>query len=38
MAVCSIRYIDLNKDMIKILGCNFSYNKNLKEEKSLISL
>ena len=33
VAVCGMRCIDLNSDMLKILGTHFSYNKKLKEEK-----
>ena len=37
MAVCGMRCMDLNSDMLKILGTNFSYNKKLKEEKKNLS-
>ena len=30
---CGMRYIDLNKDILKILGTPFSWNEKLKEEK-----
>ena len=33
MAVCDMRCIDLNIDMLKILDIRFSYNEKLKEEK-----
>ena len=33
MAVCGMRFIDLNIDTLKILGTHFSINKKLKEEK-----
>ena len=33
VAVCGVRYIDLNIYTLKILGIHFSYNKKLKEEK-----
>ena len=33
VAVCGMRYIDLNIDTLEILGTHFSYNKKLKEEK-----
>ena len=33
VAVCGMRCIDLNVDMLKILGTHFSYNEKLKEEK-----
>ena len=35
MAVCGMRCIDLNIDMLKILGTHFSYNEKLKEEKKI---
>ena len=34
VAVCSLRCIDLNNDTLKILGTYFTYNEELKEEKS----
>ena len=33
MAVCGMRCIDLNNDMLKIFGIHFSSNKKLKQEK-----
>ena len=33
LAVCGMRCIDLNIDMLKILGTHFSYNGKLKQEK-----
>ena len=36
VAVCGVRCIDLNNDMLKILGSHFSYNEKLKEEKNFI--
>ena len=33
MAVCRTRSIDLNNDMLKVLGTHFSYNQKLKVEK-----
>ena len=33
MAVCDMRCIDLNIDMLKILDIRFSYNEKLKKEK-----
>ena len=32
VAVCGMRCIDLNIDALKILGINFCYKDNLKEE------
>ena len=29
-----MRYIDMNIDMLEILGTHFSYNEKLKEEKN----
>ena len=34
VAVCGLRYIDLNNDTLKILDTHFSYNEKLKEEKN----
>ena len=36
VAVCGMRFIDLNSDTLKILGTHFSYNKKLKEEKKIL--
>ena len=33
LAVCGMRYIDLNIDTLKTLGNHFSYNEKLEEEK-----
>ena len=33
VAVCGMRCIDLNNNMLKILDTQFSYNEKLKEEK-----
>ena len=38
MAVCGIRFIDLNIDTLKILGTHFSNNEKLKEEKKLYKI
>ena len=35
VAVCGMRCIDLNNDMLKIFGTHFSYNKKLKDEKKI---
>ena len=32
VAVCGLRYIDLNNDTLKIVGTHFSYNEKLKVE------
>ena len=37
MAVCGMRRIDLNNDMLQILGTQFSYNEKLKEEKYFVN-
>ena len=34
MAVCGLRFRDLNNDTLKILRTHFSCNEKLKEEKS----
>ena len=34
VAVCGIKCIDLAKDVIKILGTFFSYNKNIEGENN----
>ena len=34
MAVCGLGCRDINNDILKILGTNFSYNEKLKEEKT----
>ena len=33
-AVCGLRCIDLNNDILKILATHFSYNEKLEEEKN----
>ena len=33
MEVCVLRFIDVNNDILKILGTHFSYNEILKVEK-----
>ena len=33
LAVCGMRYIDLNIDTLKTLGTHFPYNEKLEEEK-----
>ena len=38
VAVCGMRYIDLNADTLKILGTHFSYNEKLKEEKNFYKI
>ena len=38
VTVCGMRCIDLNIDLIKILGIHFSYNKKLKEEKNFYNI
>ena len=38
MAACGMRCIDLNNDMLKILGTHFSYNEKLKEEKEFYKI
>ena len=35
MAVCGLRCIDLNNDILKILATHFSYNEKLEEEKNV---
>ena len=35
MAVCGLRYIDLNNDTLKILCTLFSYNEKWKEKKKV---
>ena len=37
MALCGMDCIDLTKDLIKILGVYFSYNKKLEPEKNLLN-
>ena len=34
VALCSVLWISLNEETIKILGIHFSYNKKLKKEKN----
>ena len=34
MALCGMHFIDLTKDVIKILGIYFSYNKKLEQQKN----
>ena len=38
MAVCGMRFIDLNIDTLKILGTHFSINEKLKEEKNFYKI
>ena len=38
VAVCGMRCIDLNIDTLKILGTHFSYNENLKDEKTFYKI
>ena len=38
MAVCGMRFIDLNIDTLKILGTHFSYNEKLKEKKNFYKI
>ena len=38
MAVCDVRCIDLNIDMLKILDIRFSYNEKLKDEKNFYKI
>ena len=38
VAVCDMRCIDLNVDMLKILGTHFSYNEKLKEKKNFYKI
>ena len=38
MAVCGIRFIDLNIDTLKILSTHFSYNEKLKEKKNFYKI
>ena len=38
MAVSGMRCIDLNVDMLKILGTHFSYNEKLKEKKNFYKI
>ena len=35
MEVCGMRSVDLNNDMLNILGTHFSYNEKLIVEKNL---
>ena len=37
VAVCGMRCIDLNINMLKILGTHSSYNEKLKEEKKFLT-
>ena len=37
MALCGMDCIDLTKDVIKLLGIYFSYNKKLEQEKNLLN-
>ena len=32
--LCSMKYVDLNNETVKILGVHFSYNKNLEHDKN----
>ena len=34
VALCSMKYVDLNNETVKILGVHFSYNKNLEQDKN----
>ena len=33
VALCGIKYVNLNNETVKILGVHFSYNKNLEQDK-----
>ena len=37
MALCGMECIDLTRDVIKILGIYFSYNKKLEQEKNFFN-
>ena len=37
MALCGMDCIDLTKDIVKILGIYFSYNKKLEQEKNFLN-
>ena len=34
VALCGIKYVNLNNETVKILGLNFSYNKNIEQDKT----
>ena len=34
MALCGMKYVNLNNKTVKILGIRFSYNKNLEQGKN----
>ena len=34
VALCGTKYVNLNKEIVKILGVHFSYNKNLEQDKN----
>ena len=38
VSVCGMRCIDLNNNMLKILGTHFSWNKKLNKEKKIKTL
>ena len=38
MAICGIKYLDLTKEAIKILGVFFPYDKNLRLENNFIKI
>ena len=38
MELCGMEYIDLTKNSVKFLGIHFSYNKQIKMKRTLLSL
>ena len=34
VALCGMKYINLNKEIVKILGVHFSCNKNIDQDKN----
>ena len=35
VALCGMKYVNLNNETVKILGVHFSYNKNLEQDKKI---
>ena len=36
MELCGMKFIDLTKNLVKILGIHFSYNKKIENEENFI--
>ena len=34
VALCDMKWVNLNNETVKILGVHFSYNKNLEQDKT----